>query len=279
MPASKPEDYKIQLIPITDIEIGTEQTRHSHVEERIDELAGSIMKLGLLNPITVFEKDGKFILITGQRRFLAFNLLNEQEPGKWNMIPARILPAPPDEAKAKAMSLSENVMREDLSRADTRDSILRLYTIAGTFKAVSETLGIPVRIVKEYVKYEGLTPELKQMVDARKIDVKDAVKVQSAAMDSQGQVDVEKAKTLASEIGTLFEDQKRRIVEVAETKPEFSAEEVIEEAKKPPKSKRITVTLAWNQWENLRKAADQLAMGEEEAAAHGLVAWLSQQKL
>ena len=54
------------------IVVGTGQVRTRNVEKRIDELAESIRKVGLLNPIIVYQRDdGKYEVLTGQRRFLA----------------------------------------------------------------------------------------------------------------------------------------------------------------------------------------------------------------
>ena len=67
----------VRDIPLDDLVIGKAQVRKRDVGKDIDELAESIRVVGLLEPIVVApaDKPGKFEIITGQRRFLAHQLL------------------------------------------------------------------------------------------------------------------------------------------------------------------------------------------------------------
>ena len=60
-------------IPLDSLEIGRGQARTREVYTGIAELADSIRKVGLLEPIVVCEgvQEGKYEILTGQRRFLA----------------------------------------------------------------------------------------------------------------------------------------------------------------------------------------------------------------
>ena len=58
------------------------------------ELAANIRSSGLTNPITVVHTGNGYRLETGERRWLAYHLLNtyfEQEQDKWTRIPARVV--------------------------------------------------------------------------------------------------------------------------------------------------------------------------------------------
>lgn len=61
---------------------------------RIVTLAGSIKRDGLTNPITVVARNNQFVIETGERRWLAFQLLNWYYRGTddtWSKIPARVM--------------------------------------------------------------------------------------------------------------------------------------------------------------------------------------------
>jgi hypothetical protein len=54
-------------------------------------LAVSIKRNGLANPITVVRNVDTYHIETGERRWVAYHLLNMREPGAWGKIPARIM--------------------------------------------------------------------------------------------------------------------------------------------------------------------------------------------
>jgi hypothetical protein len=59
------------------------------------DLAATINRDGLTNPITVAPLDEMYQLETGERRWLAYHLLQAYFPGgKWEKIPARVVDAP-----------------------------------------------------------------------------------------------------------------------------------------------------------------------------------------
>ena len=92
---------EIKEIPLKTLIIGKGQVRVRDVGKDIDELADSIKKQGLLQPIVVCESDepGKYEILTGQRRFLAHKVLQLEK------ITACILDEKVDEIEAKLISV------------------------------------------------------------------------------------------------------------------------------------------------------------------------------
>jgi hypothetical protein len=77
----------------------------------IVELAVSIRKVGLTNPITVAREGSAYRLETGERRWLAFHLLHLHFPAEdWSRIPARVV-----ERASVWRQASENNVRADLN--------------------------------------------------------------------------------------------------------------------------------------------------------------------
>ncbi len=100
----------IQEIVIENIKANPYQPRTEFDEENLIELAQSIKELGVIQPITVIKDDkeeGKYILISGERRFRASKMAGLKT------IPAYIKPQA-DDKEMLEMALVENIQREDL---------------------------------------------------------------------------------------------------------------------------------------------------------------------
>jgi hypothetical protein len=67
----------------------------------------------------------------------------------------------------------------------------------------------------------------------------------------------------------------RRFTDIVKEKPEASAEEIIEEAKKPRIEVRVVVHLTPKWAEILDKAADDIGMDREDLAKTAIIDWLT----
>ena len=110
------------------------QPRREIHPEHVEELAKSSQSEGLLQPIVVRDKNGKFELIAGERRLHAFRHL------KLKHIPARIIEA--SDASSAAIALIENLQRENLNPIDEAlgyASLIRDFDL--TQEAAAERVG------------------------------------------------------------------------------------------------------------------------------------------
>lgn len=93
--------------------------------ESIKELMDSISQKGVLQPVLVYraaEKEQyKYILVAGERRFLASKALNRPH------IPARILTKAPVQAEIIEIQLIENLQRKDLNAVDEAMGYVNYY--------------------------------------------------------------------------------------------------------------------------------------------------------
>lgn len=149
------------LPQIVELELGQitrnpDQPRKSFSEESLRDLAASIERHGLIQPITVKrlpERDG-FLLVAGERRYRAFELLQKIT------IPAIITHGDPEE-----IALIENIQREDLTPLEEAEALSLMmerhrYTqeqlgqvIGKAQNTVSQFLNLlrlPMRIREEY---------------------------------------------------------------------------------------------------------------------------------
>lgn len=250
-------------IPLGDLVIGKGQVRTRDILKDVDQLAESIERQGLLQPIVVCraEKIGKWEILTGQRRFLAHKEL------KRDTITAAVLDQPVDEAEAKAISITENLIRRKLSGLELIDGITFLYNKYGTAKAVHEVTGIPLREVQNYVKYPRLMPALKKMVDAGNVDVKVALKAQDAAEVGDEEPKEEDAVKLASDMNSMSDVQQRKLVKERRDDPNITVDDAIERARTGSKIIQVVVTLTQNAHTALQRYAKDQDLNQDEAAA------------
>lgn len=104
---------KTKKIRIRQIEIGINRRSVDPVNVRA--LAESMAKIGLRTPVTVRERKGKFILVTGLHRLRAAKLL------KWSKIDAFILTG--RKTDARLWEYSENLHRAELTVLERADLI------------------------------------------------------------------------------------------------------------------------------------------------------------
>ncbi len=250
-------------VPLDDLTIGKAQARTSPSMADVDELASSIKKLGLLQPIVVCEavETGRWEILTGQRRFLAHRRLGRES------IPAAILDERVPAAHAKAISITENLIRRKLSGKELVDGITHLYNHYGSQKAVVEATGLSAETVRSHVKYPRLKPELKEMVDDGAVDVKVALKAQDTSVGPDGQPIIADAVKLARAMVDMSGVQQKKLTKVRERTPEGSVDELIERAKSADKVTQINATVTMDVHAALRRVAVEEGMNQDETAA------------
>jgi len=250
-------------IPLGDLVIGKGQVRTLEPGKDIEKLAESIDKQGLLQPIVVCEatQKGKWEILVGQRRFLAHKML------KRDTITAAVLDERVDETEAKAISITENLIRRNLSGTELIDGITFLYNKYGTAKAVHEATGIPYDDVRNYVKYPRLMAPLKKLVDEGEVDVKVAVKAQDAVDVGAGEPREEDAVKLAREMKSMSDAQRRKLVKERKDSPETTVDDAIEQARTGSKITQVIVTLTAAAHVGLQRFAKDQDTTQDEAAA------------
>lgn len=101
---------KILTLSINEIEPNRNQPRKRFDEEALEELAESIKRYGLIQPIIVTKKDNYYEIIAGERRWRACKKAGLKE--------IQVIVREDDERKNKEISLIENIQREDLNAVE-----------------------------------------------------------------------------------------------------------------------------------------------------------------
>ncbi|MCG6149670.1 ParB/RepB/Spo0J family partition protein [Leptospira levettii] len=134
-----------QTIDIPMDQIITEHNpRKTFNDASIRELADSISQYGLLQPIVVRKKAGKYELINGERRYRAHKLLKSKTILAVVKNVEQI-----DVTKLPEIKLVENLQREDLSESDLA---LSLQELKNRHKETNEQLAKRINKTAQWVK-------------------------------------------------------------------------------------------------------------------------------
>ncbi|OQB67485.1 MAG: Chromosome-partitioning protein Spo0J [Deltaproteobacteria bacterium ADurb.Bin135] len=121
--------------------------------ESFKALMKSIKDRGILEPVLVTPKDSKYLLLCGERRFLAAQKLGLPT------IPARIVNTITQKDEILAFQLTENLQREDLNPIDQAKGILAYIQAKHPDKGY-ELDGVMSELVKYEMKPESLSKEI-----------------------------------------------------------------------------------------------------------------------
>ena len=131
---TSPNLPRIIEVDLSKLRPNPDQPRRDFNQESLRELADSIAQHGLIQPIAVArdpEDDRRFIIVAGERRFRAFQLLDRET------IPAIITSGAPDE-----IALIENIQRENLHPLDEALALANLMTRHNyTHEEISKVVG------------------------------------------------------------------------------------------------------------------------------------------
>ena len=148
----------ISRVAITDIQPNPKQPRRDFDEKALQELADSIKLHDIIQPVTVTKtKAGKFILISGERRWRASKLAGLKD------IPAFVRQA--NDAQLLELALLENLQREDLNAMEISLSYQRMMEeLDFTQEQVAERMGKDRSTVANFIRLLKLPPDIQLAV-------------------------------------------------------------------------------------------------------------------
>jgi len=157
-----PERLKLA---INCLQPGKYQPRGEMDEPALDELAASIKKQGLLQPLVVREiAAGRYEIIAGERRWRACQLAGFTEV---DVVLRQV-----DDETAMAIGLVENLQREDLNAMDQARAMQRLTTeFALTHQQVAELVCKSRAAVSNYVRLLNLCSDVRRLVENGDLDM------------------------------------------------------------------------------------------------------------
>lgn len=161
---SSDELKELDIASITPME---GQPRQSFSQDTIKELAESIDKNGLLQPIVVRKAGDKYEIIAGERRYRAFKTLKKDK------IPAIVRDYKDEEVDK--LQLVENVQREDLNPYDEAMAYLKLKEKYGLKQDdIAKAVGKSRPYISNMTRLLSLEDEILDMLKKGEITVSHA---------------------------------------------------------------------------------------------------------
>ena len=156
--AVKASGEELQQLPIDLLQRGKYQPRRDMDPQALEELAQSIRRQGLMQPVVVRPLDGeRYEIIAGERRWRACQLAGLER------IPALVREVG-DEA-AIAMALIENIQRENLNPIEEASALQRLQQeFQLTQQQVAEAVGKSRVSVANLLRLMALPEEVKTLL-------------------------------------------------------------------------------------------------------------------
>lgn len=152
--AAKPDTH----VPLADIRPFPGQPRRHFDPVAIEELAASIEREGLINPLTVrpAPSGGGYELIAGERRFRALSRLAARSDTPAMTVPVVVKAV--SDLQARAITARENLDREDLSRWETALAYRNIAEVLRDergedpgYEALAAYIGRALGVVHEYM--------------------------------------------------------------------------------------------------------------------------------
>lgn len=156
-------DDRIERISVAKLEPNPYQPRKHFEEAALDELAGSIKRHGVVQPLVVSPaKDGTYVLIAGERRWRAAKKAGLKE------VPAVIRTG--KELEQLEVALIENVQRVDLGPLEQAVSIERLHEQFNLgYDDIAKRLGKATSTVHNSVRLLRLPDDAREALAAGRI--------------------------------------------------------------------------------------------------------------
>ncbi len=149
-------------IDISLISVNPNQPRKTFDDASILELANSIKNVGLIQPITVVKSGSGYIIVSGERRYRAYKLLN------FKTIPCIVRDYSAREQEE--IALIENIQREDLNPIEEALAYKKLIdNFSMTQEELALKLGKSRPAITNSLRLLQLSPEVIALVNENKL--------------------------------------------------------------------------------------------------------------
>lgn len=166
------ERSKLMEINTSDIVANEDQPRKNFVEEELKDLASSIEKYGIIQPLLLKKKEDKYEIIAGERRFRAAKLAGLEK------VPAIVKDITDHESSR--IAIIENIQRKDLNPVEEAMSYRHLLDSQDlTQKELAEEIGKSRQYIGNTIRLLNLDPRVLKLLEEEKISVSHGKKLLS----------------------------------------------------------------------------------------------------
>ena len=162
LPENDNSQPSVRQIAITDLDRNPDQPRREFDEEALQALAESMKGAGVLQPLLVIEKNGRYQIVAGERRFRAARMAG------LDSVPCIVRDFTPEEQMEAA--LIENIQREDLNPMEEAAAVRQLMDACGyTQETAAKRLGKSRPAVANLLRLLNLPEPIRQAVSAGRL--------------------------------------------------------------------------------------------------------------
>jgi len=137
-------------IKVKDVIPDKNQPRKEFISSRLSDLKDSIKKHGIINPLVVEEYNGKYLIVDGERRFRAAEILKMKE------VPANIR-KPQNSIDRLIQQFQLQEQHEGWSAVEKAMAIERLTKeLSASLEEVCQLLNLPRRTIRTYIHFSQL---------------------------------------------------------------------------------------------------------------------------
>ncbi len=244
----------LQNLKISVLQPGKYQPRTSMDKEPLAELAESIKTRGVMQPILVRQiSGGHYEIIAGERRWRAAQVAGLQE------VPALIREV--DDDAALAMSLIENIQREDLNPLEEALGVQRLIKEFGmTHQAAGRALGSSRSTISNLLRLLSLPQSVQKLMMQGRLDMGHARALLALSSTKQIEVanlvvnkklSVRETEVLAGRMSSTISSKKFPDQDVLRLQEEVSAQLGAQVTIKPGKKNTGNVLIHYSDLEQL----------------------------
>ncbi|WP_299215834.1 ParB/RepB/Spo0J family partition protein [uncultured Dokdonia sp.] len=151
----KSKALQIQNLPLGKIKPDPEQPRKTFNEDALKQLSESIEKHGVLQPITIRQLNGQYVIVMGERRYRASKLAGKKT------IPCIVRTY--ENNDVLEVQIIENLQRQDVEPTEEADAIAYLSEKYAPTE-IAKRLGRTDNFIRQRLKLAGLIDGFKQFV-------------------------------------------------------------------------------------------------------------------
>jgi len=244
----------LQNLKTSVLQPGKYQPRTSMDKEPLAELAESIKTRGVMQPILVRQiSGGNYEIIAGERRWRAAQVAGLQE------VPALIREV--DDDAALAMSLIENIQREDLNPLEEALGIQRLIKEFNmTHQAAGEALGSSRSSISNLLRLLSLPASVQKLMMQGRLDMGHArallalsstKQIEAANLVANKKLSVRETEVLVGRMSSTLSSKKFPNQDVLRLQEEVSAQLGAQVTIKPGKKNTGNVLIHYSDLEQL----------------------------
>jgi ParB family chromosome partitioning protein len=153
---------EVKNIEIGMIDVNPNQPRKIFDPTALNELAQSIKIHGVIQPILLTPRNGRFMIVAGERRFRASII------AQIKTLPAIIKEF--DDKEVKEIALLENIQRQDLNPIETARALKELQDTYGwTQESLADRLGKSRPVIANTLRLLTLCPEVIDLIEKGKL--------------------------------------------------------------------------------------------------------------